>query len=72
MGFAIPIAHWLQNDLRELVEEQLDEKKIKEQGLFQWEFVAKLKRDFFNGKKEFDVKLWYLLMFQMWHSKWMN
>ena len=72
MGFAIPIAHWLQNDLRELVEEQLDEKKIKEQGIFKWEFVLKLKTDFFNGKKEFDVKLWYLLMFQMWHSKWMN
>lgn len=71
MGFAIPIAHWLQNDLRELVEEHLSEKKIVEQGIFNWEFVAKLKADFFGGKKEFDVKLWYLLMFQMWFGKWM-
>ncbi|TXI82779.1 MAG: asparagine synthase (glutamine-hydrolyzing), partial [Crocinitomicaceae bacterium] len=71
MGFAIPIAHWLQNDLRELVEEHLSEKKIVEQGIFNWEFVAKLKADFFGGKKEFDVKLWYLLMFQMWYGKWM-
>ncbi len=71
MGFAIPIAHWLQNDLRELVEEHLSEKKIVEQGIFNWEFVAKLKSDFFGGKKEFDVKLWYLLMFQMWFGKWM-
>ena len=71
MGFAIPIAHWLQNDLRELVEEHLSEKKIVEQGIFNWELVAKLKADFFGGKKEFDVKLWYLLMFQMWFGKWM-
>jgi asparagine synthase (glutamine-hydrolysing) len=71
MGFAIPIAHWLQNDLRELVEEHISEKNIREQGLFNWEFVAKLKADFFGGKKEFDVKLWYLLMFQMWYGKWM-
>lgn len=72
MGFAIPIAHWLQNDLRELVEEHLSEKKIVEQGIFNWDFVAKLKADFFGGKKEFDVKLWYLLMFQMWYGKWMD
>jgi asparagine synthase (glutamine-hydrolysing) len=72
MGFAIPIAHWLQNDLRELVEEHISEKNIREQGLFKWEFVAKLKTDFFGGKKEFDVKLWYLLMFQMWYGKWMD
>jgi asparagine synthase (glutamine-hydrolysing) len=72
MGFAIPIAHWLQNDLRELVEEHISESSITEQGLFKWEFVAKLKADFFGGKKEFDVKLWYLLMFQMWYKKWMD
>ena len=71
MGFAIPIAHWLQNDLRELVEENLQESKIKEQGIFHWEFVHKLKTDFFQGKKELDMKLWYLLMFQMWYQKWM-
>jgi asparagine synthase (glutamine-hydrolysing) len=55
-----------------LVEEHISEKNIREQGLFNWEFVAKLKADFFGGKKEFDVKLWYLLMFQMWYGKWMD
>lgn len=72
MGFAIPIAHWLQNDLSELVEENLQEKSIKEQGIFRWEFVLKLKMDFYSGKKELDVKLWYLLMFQMWYGKWIE
>jgi len=72
MGFAIPIADWMRNDLRELVEEHLQEKEIKEQGIFRWEFVNHLKTDFFGGKKEYDVKLWYLLMFQMWYAKWMK
>jgi len=72
MGFAIPIAHWLQNDLKDLVEEYLNERIIEEQGIFQIEFVRKLKKDFYSGKKELDVKLWYLLMFQMWMKKWMN
>lgn len=72
MGFAIPIAHWLQHDLRDLVETYLKEETIVDQGLFNWEYVDKLKRDFFKGKKEYDVKIWYLLMFQMWYEKWMN
>jgi len=71
MGFAIPIANWMKEDLRDLVEDHLNEEMIKEQGIFQWEYVHKLKRDFFGGKKEFDVKLWYLLMFQMWYRRWM-
>ena len=71
MGFAIPIANWMKEDLRDLVEDHLNEETIKEQGIFRPEYVDKLKRDFFGGKKEFDVKLWYLLMFQMWYRRWM-
>ncbi len=72
MGFAIPIAHWLTNELRDLVETYTSEATIKSQGIFNWEYVKKLKEDFFGGKKEFDTKIWYLLTFQMWYSKWMN
>ena len=72
MGFAVPIANWLQNGLRELVEEHLQEKIIKDQGVFRWEFVERLKTNFFGGKKEYSQELWNLLMFQMWYAKWMK
>ncbi len=71
MGFAVPIAKWLQTDLRDLVEEQLSSSRIVQQGIFQPMFVKRLKDDFYNGKKELDTKLWYMLMFQLWYSKWM-
>lgn len=70
MGFAIPIAKWLQTDLRDMVEEYLSESKIKKQGFLEWEYVSKLKKQFFGGKKELDTKIWYLLMFQLWYEKW--
>ena len=70
MGFAIPIAKWLNNDLKDLVEEYICESKIKEQGFFNWNYIARIKNDFFNGKKEYDTKIWYVLMFQMWMEKW--
>ncbi|MDX2359909.1 MAG: asparagine synthase (glutamine-hydrolyzing) [Crocinitomicaceae bacterium] len=72
MGFAIPIAEWLKNDLRDLVEEYICESKIKEQGLLNWEYVSKIKEAFYNGKKEYDFKVWYMLTFQMWYAKWME
>ena len=71
MGFAIPIGKWLQNDLRELLECYLNEKNIVSQGIFDWNEVNQLKTAFLNGKTEYELKIWYLLMFEMWWEKWM-
>jgi asparagine synthase (glutamine-hydrolysing) len=72
MGFAIPIENWLTIDLKDKVFYYLDDQKIKTQGIFEISAVRKLKDDFYSGKKEYAVKIWYLLMFQMWYEKWMN
>ena len=71
MGFAVPIANWLNNHLKDYVEQFINKDKIKSQGIFKWDFIAKLKSDFTVGK-EYDTKLWYFLMFQMWYEKWMR
>ena len=72
MGFAIPIASWLNNHLKEYVQHYVNKEKIISQGVFQWNFILKLKSDFYRGRKEYDTKLWYFLMFQMWYDKWMK
>ena len=72
MGFAIPIAEWLQRDLRHLVDQYINEDLIKAQKLFDWTIVGDIKHQFLSGKKEYDVKLWYFLTFQMWYEKWMT
>jgi asparagine synthase (glutamine-hydrolysing) len=71
MGFAIPIADWLRTELRPLLEDYLSDVRIEAQGIFSPSYVRKLKADFLNGKKEFDLKIWYLLMFEMWYEEWM-
>lgn len=68
-GFAIPIDNWLTNDLKEKVLYYLNDPKIEQQGIFQVDFIQKLKHDFYSGKKEYAQKLWYVLMFQMWYEK---
>lgn len=72
MGFAIPIEDWLMNDLKDKVNHYLSEEKIKQQGILSVNYINQLKTQFYSGKKELGVKLWYVLMFQMWYEKWME
>ena len=71
MGFAIPVEQWLADELRGLVEENLNDANLNLHGLFNTPEVKKIVSDFYNGRKEKYLKIWYLLMFQMWYKKWM-
>ena len=72
MGFSIPVEAWLTNELKPLVLEHLNKNKLREHGLFNENEVERLTSDFFNGGKEKYLKIWHLLMFQMWYAKWMR
>lgn len=70
MGFAIPIESWLKNELRDLLETYLSEEKVRETGFFNWKEIERLKTSFLDGRKEFGVKIWYLLSYLMWYERW--
>ncbi len=72
MGFAIPIENWLMYDLKDKVMYYLDDEKIQEQGIFNVKFIQKLKCDFYSGRKELALKLWYMIVFQLWYEKWID
>ena len=70
MGFGIPMEHWLNHELKSLVLEYLDPKSLAAHGLFQEKEVQSIVTEFFNGRREKHLKVWYLLMFQMWYKQW--
>lgn len=70
-GFAIPVQDWLSKELKPLVQHHFSNKAFNAHGLFDTREAQKLASDFFNGRKEKYLKLWYMLMFQMWYEKWM-
>jgi asparagine synthase (glutamine-hydrolysing) len=72
MGFGIPIASWLQTDLKPFVDRYFDEAFITKQNIFNAGEIQRIKNSFYKGKVERAEKIWYLLMFQMWYDKWMN
>jgi asparagine synthase (glutamine-hydrolysing) len=71
MGFGIPVEKWLADELKPLVMEYLSPEKVNVHGLFNTEEVNNLCADFYNGRKEKHLKIWHILMFQMWYEKWM-
>jgi asparagine synthase (glutamine-hydrolysing) len=71
MGFGIPVEKWLADELKPLVMEYLSPEKVNVHGLFNTEEVKNLCADFYNGRKEKHLKIWHILMFQMWYEKWM-
>jgi asparagine synthase (glutamine-hydrolysing) len=72
MGFAIPIEKWMQNEWREKLYFYLNTDRIDQQGIFNSKITTTYLNQFMSGKKEFGLKVWYLLMFQMWFEKWGN
>lgn len=72
MGFGIPIASWLENELKPFVDRYFDAAFIQRQDIFNNDEVQRIKKSFYGGKKERAEKIWFLLMFQMWYDKWMN
>lgn len=72
MGFGIPIANWLQNNLKPFVDLYFDEQFISKQNIFNNDEIQKIKKSFYEGKVERAEKIWYILMFQMWYDKWIN
>ncbi len=69
-GFGVPIGQWLKSELRDLMDYYLSEEKIKNSGLFNYEYVEKIKSEHLAGKKDNRKLLWNLLVFQMWQEKW--
>jgi asparagine synthase (glutamine-hydrolysing) len=71
MGFAIPIESWLSNELKPLVKLYLSEELIGKHGLFNANAVTHIVNQFYAGRKEKHLQIWYLLMFEMWYERWM-
>jgi asparagine synthase (glutamine-hydrolysing) len=69
-GFAVPIAKWLREDFRELLQDLLSPPRIRAQGLFDPDRVQGYVKEHLSGDVDHRKRLWSLLMFQLWEQKW--
>ena len=71
-GFGIPVARWLRGDLSTLLADLLGRDRLIRQGLFRPEVVARLVEEHRQGIRDHRKPLWTLLMFQLWHDRWLS
>lgn len=68
MGFGVPIGDWLKNELKDWAMSLLDERKIREQGLLDYERIKVRWDEHQSGKRNWQYHLWDVLMFQDWYE----
>jgi asparagine synthase (glutamine-hydrolysing) len=71
-GFGIPVARWLRGPLAPLLDRLLATDRLRAQGLFRPEEVARRIREHRDGVRDHRKPLWTLLMFQLWHEGWVE
>jgi len=67
--FFVPIDRWFKHELRDVAEKLLSEDNIKKQGIFNYEYINKIKDNFKNSKLFYSRQLWTLLVFQIWYKQ---
>lgn len=66
MGFGVPLAAWLRNELLEWAEDLLDESRLKRDGIFDVNFVQRIWEQHKLQSADWHSILWYILMFNAW------
>lgn len=69
-GFSVPIAQWMRNELRPLLDETLSEEALKRDGIFNGAYVRRLLREHWSGRSDHRKTLWTLFVFQLWRDRW--
>ena len=71
-GFNAPVAKWFAGPLKPLLEDLLSSRRLKQQGLFQPDYVTTLIKEHQGRHRDHRKLLWTLVAFQMWYENWIG
>ncbi len=65
-GFAMPVNDWLRGPLREWAEDLISNKNLPSDGLLNGDLVRKIWHEHLSGFRNWEYKIWPVLMWQQW------
>lgn len=70
-AFEIPVKSWLQNELKPMVETYLSKESLSRSGYINADQAHAVVQQHLNGKRDYKYEVWALLVFQIWHERWL-
>ena len=71
-GFGIPLAKWLETDLKDFMLDHLNEATIRRQGIFHYPYIKRLIDEQLAKVKDHRELLWTLIVFQSWYEEYID
>ena len=71
-GFALPLVHWMRNELKDLIVTVLLEPRTMQRGYFNAKGVEQLLDEHFRERRDHSGRIWRLLMFELWHRNYLE
>jgi asparagine synthase (glutamine-hydrolysing) len=66
IGFNPPLPQWINGELKPLLSDLLSPRAVERRGMFRPQAVAALLQDHFEQRRDNALKLWGLLMLEIW------
>jgi asparagine synthase (glutamine-hydrolysing) len=71
-GFSIPIKNWLKDELKPLLLDSLSPDRVRHRGYFNVVYIDRLVSEHLAGTHNHSHKLWPLVLFEIWHSMYLD
>ncbi len=71
-GFALPLVHWMRNELKDGLLNILLEPRTLQRGYFKPEAIRGILHEHFQGRRDHSGVLWLLLIFELWHRNFLE
>ena len=69
-GFDIPTHHWFRTVFKPLLLDTVNERAVRETGVFSWPAIHKMMQDHFLRRANHGYSLWGLLSLFLWMKRW--
>jgi len=72
MGFSVPVASWIRDDLKEWCGDLLSVDRLNKQGIFDSNLITRLHKEHLMGRFDHSHKLWAMIAFQSWYGEYVG
>ena len=71
-GFALPLVHWMRNELKDGLLQILLEPRTLQRGYFKADAIRSVMDQHFRGRRDHSGVIWMLLVFELWQRNFLD